>query len=238
MSWNDLSMADRAKYIQLGVQNGITNLSIIRDTYNTYADGGIIHPNEVALDRAIKATKPATNYIDAVDKSLWNPLYSGRVLLDALGVERSGLSNCTLTVSQFYDPSRPIGSAKSIVTSPKEMGFQQIPEEYAGPGTMIIASEPGKSDEDNKYHTMIITGYADKNYTYNFKGKEYKVSKGDTLVSYSSGKNSPSNYKKNIPLKVYTDNSNGKTFNRYFNHLDSNGNKMILLPEVVVDSSN
>ena len=40
MKWNKLSMADRAKYIQLGVQNGITSLSIIRDTYNKYAEGG------------------------------------------------------------------------------------------------------------------------------------------------------------------------------------------------------
>lgn len=41
MSWNDLSMAERAKYIQLGVSNGITNLSHIKDTYNSYAEGGI-----------------------------------------------------------------------------------------------------------------------------------------------------------------------------------------------------
>ena len=32
--WNELSMTDKAKYIQLGVSNGITNLDIIRDTYN------------------------------------------------------------------------------------------------------------------------------------------------------------------------------------------------------------
>ncbi len=38
--WNDLSMADRAKYIQLGISNGITDLSTIRDTYNKYAEGG------------------------------------------------------------------------------------------------------------------------------------------------------------------------------------------------------
>lgn len=35
--WNKLSMADRYKYIQLGVQNGITSLDVIRDTYNSYA---------------------------------------------------------------------------------------------------------------------------------------------------------------------------------------------------------
>lgn len=40
MSWNDLSMADRAAYIKIGLDNGITNLKIIRDTYNRYAKGG------------------------------------------------------------------------------------------------------------------------------------------------------------------------------------------------------
>lgn len=33
-------MADRAKYIQLGVSNGITDLNVIREAYNKYAEGG------------------------------------------------------------------------------------------------------------------------------------------------------------------------------------------------------
>lgn len=36
-------MADRAKYIQLGIQNGVTDLSTIRNIYNTYAEGGSIN---------------------------------------------------------------------------------------------------------------------------------------------------------------------------------------------------
>ena len=39
MSWNNLSMADRAAYIKLGVENGITNLEIIRSTYNSVKKG-------------------------------------------------------------------------------------------------------------------------------------------------------------------------------------------------------
>lgn len=42
MSWNDLSMTDRAAYIKLGVDNGVTNLKVIRDTYNKYNKGGPI----------------------------------------------------------------------------------------------------------------------------------------------------------------------------------------------------
>lgn len=42
MSWNDLSMADRAAYIKLGVENGITDLNTIRNAYNEFAKGGPI----------------------------------------------------------------------------------------------------------------------------------------------------------------------------------------------------
>lgn len=36
MKWNDLPMAKRAKYIQLGVKNGITNLDEIKNYYNSF----------------------------------------------------------------------------------------------------------------------------------------------------------------------------------------------------------
>lgn len=42
MSWNDLSMKDRASYIKLGVENGITDLDTIRGVYNKFAIGGPI----------------------------------------------------------------------------------------------------------------------------------------------------------------------------------------------------
>ena len=38
--WDKLSMADRAKYIKLAVENGVTDLAEIRNTYNSYAEGG------------------------------------------------------------------------------------------------------------------------------------------------------------------------------------------------------
>lgn len=40
MEWNKLSMADKANYINLGVQNKIFDLSTIRNTYNKYQEGG------------------------------------------------------------------------------------------------------------------------------------------------------------------------------------------------------
>lgn len=38
--WDKLSMAEKAAYIRVGVQNGITSLNDIKKAYNTYADGG------------------------------------------------------------------------------------------------------------------------------------------------------------------------------------------------------
>lgn len=40
MSWNELSLKDKADYIKESVNNGIYNLSDIRNRYNMYADGG------------------------------------------------------------------------------------------------------------------------------------------------------------------------------------------------------
>lgn len=40
MKWSDLSMAERARIIALGVQSGITNLNDIRNIYNSFAEGG------------------------------------------------------------------------------------------------------------------------------------------------------------------------------------------------------
>lgn len=40
MSWNELSLKDKAEYIKESVNNGIYNLSDIRNRYNMYANGG------------------------------------------------------------------------------------------------------------------------------------------------------------------------------------------------------
>lgn len=42
MSWNKLSMRDRAAYIKLGINNGITDLNTIREIYNKFEEGGTI----------------------------------------------------------------------------------------------------------------------------------------------------------------------------------------------------
>lgn len=56
--WSDLSMKDRAKYIQMGISSGITDLSVIRDTYNRYAEGGLVHKYDGTAEKTQQMSKP------------------------------------------------------------------------------------------------------------------------------------------------------------------------------------
>lgn len=40
MSWNNLTLSDKARMMQLAVNSGITDLRTIQEVYNTYAEGG------------------------------------------------------------------------------------------------------------------------------------------------------------------------------------------------------
>ena len=52
MSWNELSLKDKADYIKESVNNGIYNLSDIRNRYNMYANGGYTPSNKIKKDIA------------------------------------------------------------------------------------------------------------------------------------------------------------------------------------------
>lgn len=194
---------------------------------NKFEVGGEPSIEELALQRATKATAPKANYHQAID-FVYGPVSAMKMAYD------KGVSNCTLTASQFYDPKKPIARAKTITTTPHVAGFYEVGENYAIPGSMVIASLPNGNDYGkNSYHTMILNGYADKNYQFPFKGKVYNVKKGDPLVNYSIGKREPENYIKNIPLSAYLDNSDGKTNVRYYRPYNE-GLRAKLLPEIIV----
>ena len=60
-------MADRAAYIKLGLDNGITDLSTIRKTYNKYADGGNMIDTGIQLGENVSRTLAAY-----IGKKLYN----------------------------------------------------------------------------------------------------------------------------------------------------------------------
>ena len=39
--WEELSIADRAKYMEIAVKNGYRDIRSIREAYNQYAKGGL-----------------------------------------------------------------------------------------------------------------------------------------------------------------------------------------------------
>ena len=194
-----------------------------------------------AVRRALVSKEPASNYSDAIDMDIWKPREVVTDWVQRLGNffgvhAKTGLSNCTLTASQWVNPDKPIGRAASIVTDPGKHQFSQIPEEYAIPGTLVIASkDPAqyKDGVDNVYHTMLLTGFADKDYDFSYGGKDYKIKKGEPLVDYSRGQNMASELKRSIPLSVYNDQGEGKTFNRFYKPRD-NRIAQAFLPEVIV----
>ena len=77
----------------------------------------------------------------------------------------------------------------------------------------------------------MLSGFADKDSTYTFDGKKYKVTKGEPLVTYSRGGHDNSFIRRNVPLSVYTSNSDGHTENLFYRY---NSPNEVFLPDVVV----
>ena len=108
-------------------------------------------------DKSIKrANYVASNYNDAIDFDM-NPLiYTARKAAKNL-IDKGGLSNCTLSATQWIDPSNPYMSAKNIFNNPNS-GYTEISADEAIPGDLLITKNP----KYNTYHTMLIEGL-DKN---------------------------------------------------------------------------
>ena len=96
--WDNLSIKDKAKYIEFAVKNGYKDLDIIKDDYNKYANGGPKEDNKIGPTYNPE-TKRWTNYKgqDITGKSFKGKygtttyLNSGAVDLDASEV--SGKDN-------------------------------------------------------------------------------------------------------------------------------------------------
>ena len=79
--WNKFSIADIESYIKLGIDNGITDLATIRDTYNKYAEGG-----------STKWTmQDETNYQSWKDKLPNNLKYTDESEYDLRGAYKAGM---------------------------------------------------------------------------------------------------------------------------------------------------
>ena len=233
MDWKDLTLKEKATYIHTGVRNGLYNLDDIKKAYNQFAEGGPIDENLNGTSGALQRMGHTfSNYSDAKDNPLspiqeriYNTL---RFLKDHISDRiPAGVSNCTLSATQWVDPNNPIKNASSIVNNPSKYNYTKISAEDAIPGNLLIAKVPN----EDSYHTMMISGYADEDGEYNFDGKNFKYKKGEPLLTYSRGGHDDSFIRNNVPLSVYTANSDGHTQDLFFRY---NYPNEVYLPEVTV----
>lgn len=161
--WKDLSMKEKAAYIKAAVSNGIYDLSSIKKEYNTFDEGGSLDDRDKILDRA---NYVASNYDDAEDFNMNSSIYAVRKFFKD-NLDKGGLSNCTLSATQWIDPNKFYMSARNIVNNPNT-GYEEISKDYAIPGDLLISKNPDKGT----YHTMMIES---------FDGKQ------DPILRYSKG---------------------------------------------------
>lgn len=173
-------------------------------------------PNTVEISRQNtlnRADSVASNYQEAKD---WNNDFWSNLRLAANNRWGKGLSNCTLSATQWVNPLEFYKSAASIVNNP-DSGYVQIDAQDALPGDLLIAQNPN----EGSYHTMLINGFDSNN---------------QPLLTYSRGKNdTDSNLVTNRSLSEYhrLDNEQGGSHTKdyYFRPTAYNEN---WLPEITV----
>lgn len=206
--WNKLSMNDRAKYIQLGVANGITSLDTIRKVYNKYAEGGeldgdislpevVVTPRTSALAASRAATGPNTNFSYAQDMTSmqrWGANNLANFLGRMIGIDPH---TCLNTVTGFYNPEATVAANVNFVAHPEDYGFKEEPQSEAQPGDLIILS----NKNNHPTHAVMFDGIAEQSGVHN--GFPYQA--GDTLVNYSNGGREKDDYRLQGPLTRFND---------------------------------
>lgn len=202
----------RGTFTAAASKHGKSVQAEITVTPNKFTEGGDINNREVK-----------SNYLDAKDGPE-NIL--GRTKLAAQVLARmaqdagwnpigSGISNCTLTATQWIDPKNPIMNSRNIVNDPGKFGYVQVSAEDAVPGDLIIATDP----LGDSRHTMLIEGFDKSN---------------KPIVSYSKGMGTPDALVQDIPLDEY----HRRDFIQGGNHLNDSFYRYlkngIPLPEITV----
>lgn len=231
--WNKLSMTDKAKYIKLAVNNGITDLDTVRKVYNSYAKGGyigdenypiqldevVVTPQSVALAEARAATGPNTDFSHAQDMT---------------GIQRFGANylagvpfldidphTCLNTVTGFYDPNNTVASNPNMVAHPEDYGYKEIEQKDVIPGDLIILSNKNNHPTHAVMFDSVSEGYGIHN--------GFPFAPGDTLVNYSNGGRGKNDYRLQGPLLRFDDPSKaGGDFSgvhRYYRYTGKKKNK-------------
>ena len=166
---------------------------------------------QMALDRSRRATSPNTNFTHAMDL----PAYSSYPASFAPRLFGIDPHTCLNTVTAFYDPKNTVANNANFWANPGDYGYQQISQEEAKPGDIIVLS-----DKDNyPRHAVMFDSVAEKE----MQKYGYPIHKGDTLVNYSNGGRGKDDYRLKATLKRFDDSSSsGGDFSgerRYFKYI-------------------
>lgn len=157
MSWDNLSMSERAKYIRAGVDSGLTSLDDIHKAYNTYAEGGYLDwINKVrewrpGISKDIDAKEPTYDYEGFF---MENPERAWKML--------KGDPKAHFT-DKYKRPNHPTFSDESIYSTPETPGGHWH-ENYGNSGRWVY--EPSEftkknSEETKRYLQNSGEGYLD-----------------------------------------------------------------------------
>lgn len=207
--WDKLSMADRAKYIKLAVENGITELSEIRKTYNSYAEGGylgdenhpitlkevVVTPQSSALARSRQARRPNADFSHAQDMTGMQRF--GANYLAGVPIIGTNPHTCLNTVTGFYDSNNTVAANIHMVAHPEDYGYKEIPQKEAIPGDLIILS----NKDNHPTHAVMFDQVAEGNGIH----RGFPFAPGDTLVNYSNGGRGNKDYRIQGPLPRFDD---------------------------------
>ena len=162
-AWDQLSMKEKADYIKLSVQNGVSSLKQIRDTYNLYANGG---------NKESKPVKDVSTKEQVIKK--W----------PALG---------NIDFEVWKDPTftrEKTGAGSIEYFNAKHPGITYLNGQYVAnpsPGKDVIMYEPSTNDEqDVRLDALHIMP---KDATYDALNALYRNAAQNSDVAYNATKN-------------------------------------------------
>lgn len=172
--WQDLTLSDKARMIDLAVKSGITDLATIQQVYNTFAEGGDLGEAEPPAERRKYEDKAVTlEAYKEIQRQAIRDAAVRKALTRTTGiapmVNGEPAASCLYTATDNFGKKYRVAYNPELMTNPEKYGW-----EVAGPLTQdmlgylyIMSNKNGIWDHGN-----LITGYDDN---------------GNALISYSQG---------------------------------------------------
>ena len=185
MSWDKLSMTDRASYIKLGVANGITDLNTIRSMYNKYAEGG---PIKSYKDFKSKLSNYWTEDIDTHD-------YDYQKYYNDNPEEAYKQLNSILSGGHGHFPD---GGKSGTYKKPSHPTYPDL-------------GDKSWNNDETIFHLSDRQASGDTDRILDYLGSDLNYNKGATKVTYKGGNLLPTvyvtpkgNYTELVPNKLHT----------------------------------